>query len=516
MSLDLPPPPAPQEVSRDKIPARDGAITLRFYGLTLHISGAPITSAQLDEALIGSQLAQTVEQAMKRIGNAVFVAGYPAAQVLWAKSGADVYVLIKPGAVSGVRADAPLDRYFADLVGIYPLTDNLFERRRVLASLHADRAGVDALPRFVPDARGDGSVMEITTAPADPLPWLRLEFGNPGNRFVGRHFIEAEVTLDNRYGDEFHLMWRDAPSSINENARGGRYHEPSLSWDRVTRWGVFGAKALYADYRYRQTFSPVLFGPPDTPLKGELLQGEVSWLVPLLADFDRRWSGQAALDYNDKTTEREDNGESLQEERYTSLELTSAYLRTLSLFDRTAEAESALTLRKGLNNTGRGVIASDLDYVLLRPTVSFKYSWNEDFSSTLALAGQLSGDTLPEQEQFLLGGLGSMSAYLPGAAVGDQGYVLALSSTWTRQWWGHEFLPRIFLEYGGARLQQVSPGQRATHQRLGDAGAEIGVILSRFFEGSFTYSVPLYDEGIDQATLNATQVNFYFRVAAKF
>jgi hemolysin activation/secretion protein len=122
---------------------------------------------------------------------------------------------------------------------------------------------------------------------------------------------------------------------------------------------------------------------------------------------------------------------------------------------------------------------------------------------------------LPEQQEWLLGGQGNMTAYLPGVAVGDVGYAARAQAELTLDVLGFELKPRIFGEYGFATLQNPVAGQVTARQSLADAGAEVAIKFGKIFEGSVAWAKSIDEQGISQAELDAAKANIYFRIAAK-
>src|SRR3546814_15428450 len=68
---------------------------------------------------------------------------------------------------------------------------------------------------------------------------MQVDFGNPGNRFVGRHFLDVDLHHSDDSGDQFKLLWHTALTGISDG-RTDDYNEETLSWARVTTSGVWG------------------------------------------------------------------------------------------------------------------------------------------------------------------------------------------------------------------------------------------------------------------------------------
>src|SRR5262249_47236962 len=107
MSVELPPPATPQQGTVEQLQTQaTGGITVTSQSYQLHVAAGNI----LDEATVQNAvgLADNLSNAVRNIGAAAYLAGYPAAQVTYALSGQDLYVLVVPGKISGIRANEAL------------------------------------------------------------------------------------------------------------------------------------------------------------------------------------------------------------------------------------------------------------------------------------------------------------------------------------------------------------------------------------------------------------------------
>ena len=503
MAVALPPPQVPQQALIEQLRGNQETATAVFQNYRIHISG----DLQLPEDIINRSIggADTISNAVRNLASAAYLSGYPAAQVLYALSGTDLYVMVSTGRISAVHADFPMSKYFNVLEDAEPLTASEFERRRMLASIHADRAGVESATRFQPDGSGATILEARNTGKAEPTT-LRVEFSNPGNRFVGRNFLDLDISTSSHWGDEVHLLWREGLNGLNSSGDGSRYHEPSIAWNRVTPFGVIGAGIHYVNYDFE--FNTI-------GLHGDLRQIEALWLVPLYADFTHRWTLQAKVDRTDKKNEREDTGAIQQQEVYTSVEASTSWSQKLHLLQNESSLDAGLAVRRGLSDEHQTNTSANLNYLVYKPALGLKHPWTEHFNTSLNVNGQFTTDILPEQQEWLLGGLGSMTAYLPGVAVGDVGYVARAQAELNLDVSGFEVTPRLFGEYGFATFQNPAAGQVSERQSLGDVGVEVAFKLGKTFEGSVAWAKSVYDEGISQSELDAAKANVYFRIAAK-
>jgi hemolysin activation/secretion protein len=125
---------------------------------------------------------------------------------------------------------------------------------------------------------------------------------------------------------------------------------------------------------------------------------------------------------------------------------------------------------------------------------------------------------VPEQQQWVLGGISSLHAYVPGVAVGDSGLLLRLSGERVlldhARW---NLRLRGFLEYGAARYaQDEAPRPAGGTQALADAGAEVVLGCKPYLEMALTAAAPWFDQGVQPSVLSETRSHFFFRLTARF
>src|SRR3546814_1514510 len=111
---------------------------------------------------------------------------------IYAVDAQDIYLAIYRRRITAVQAPPALQPYFEPLLGA-PLTDSALEPRRALANVDADRAGIAAQARL--QATEGGAQLRIEPDGRElPTTGMQVDFGNPGNRFVGRHFLDRKST----------------------------------------------------------------------------------------------------------------------------------------------------------------------------------------------------------------------------------------------------------------------------------------------------------------------------------
>lgn len=514
MPIALPAPLPPVQGSADLIQAQGAAtVTASVKDTQVHVIGPEVVSKERLAATIGAAVDQS--DAVRQIQALYYAAGYPAVKVTYALAGSDLYVLVNLGKVDAVEAPAPYDRYLAGAAGAEPFTDAQLEPARTLASLHADRAGQSAVPEF----KSDGERTVLRVEPNDRGPGrssMGASFGNPGNRFVGRHFVDYFARHSFTTSDELKATGRHALTGLNEDDDAESYYEYTAGWSRVTTLGVFGITGRAVGYQ--QPITLVGFADP-VSFDGTIRQGELAWVNVLAADFDRRWTVGAKGDYTRKDFSTTQGSLVVQRQEYGSAELSTDYAQVVRPGDVTTELSAGLAVRSGLGDdeTADPVRAADQGYLLVRPTLGARTRFEGPMSISLYLTGQYSDDTVPEQQQWVMGGIGNIEAYLPGVAVGDSGGLARLQ-------WDFPALeisvlrisPRLFAEYGVSQLENPLAGESGKAQHIGDGGVSLVFALGPNLEAAVSYAESFEEKNIDQAVLDNADANAFFRISAQF
>jgi hemolysin activation/secretion protein len=137
-------------------------------------------------------------------------------------------------------------------------------------------------------------------------------------------------------------------------------------------------------------------------------------------------------------------------------------------------------------------------------------------TASFSASGQGAFNTLPQQNQWVLGGFGSLSAYYPGILVGDSGYSGRLqlqSPSWNYD--GFTVSANAYVEAGGTTFTYLAPGQ-TPWQSLTDVG--VGVNLQSPWGTSITAlsALPVGWNHVSQQVRRASRVDAYFVLSQNF
>lgn len=510
MPIGLPLPTMPQQGEVELLRASglpSASMMIGDVRLQLYAPGLPIPP-DLGAAL---QTAGTLSDAVYRIRDAYYASGYPAVRLLYATVGDELLVGVMPGTLSELEMPQRYRAYFAPLVGTAMLTDARLEPPRILASLHADRAGdsgqlalqtTDQETQLVLNPDHDGHRVATLTA----------GLGNPGNRFLGRYFADVGASIGYASGDEASLALRQALPWAQDEAD-ARYREARLAWNRVTPSGIWGAGGYYAGYRLRVSMSS---GGQRIRLDGDIAQAELNWQQLLAADFAKRWTLGARLDYTDKKLDAADGGARLQHQEYPSLEASTALSLQWPWRDRAWSLDAALSVQQGLgrDETAQPITAADLSYTLLRPAATLSAGVGKGSEFSIRASAQIAGARLPEQRQWVVGGPDNLEAFLPGVIVGDSGALLRLQFDLAPiVSGGLRWMPGVFVEAAAARFEHVPAAASAGTQSLADAGIALKASWRERVDARLSYARPLMHDGVERAVREPSGAPVFFTLA---
>lgn len=494
MAIELPPPLPPQQVPAPRIEPFAGRQTITFKTYRLHLpAGSPLPRDEALDAIAGTD---TIDQAMSALSHAWYARGELSTRLLYGVAGDDIYVLADRRRITEVRAPADIAAYFDGLTGS-ALRDDSFEQRRALASVYADRAGINAHSVLRPT--DDGAALVIEPDPTDgKRSSAEANFGNPGNRFVGSHFFDLDLRHSDTAGDQFKLLWHTALTGLGDGDADD-YNEETLTWSRATTTGVWGVTGHAFDYS------------ADDDRGGQLREGQLTWLYPLAASLQSRFLLEARADY----VNRESDGQDVHfREEYPSVQFGAHYSYSASPRVGPLDIDVGTTFRKGLRGD-TAQTGAKLDYFLWRPTASVNLSLSDNWSTGLLMAGQLTSNALPLENQWVLGGIDNVVAYRPGVVVGDSGAYATLDLQY-RGWslLGVQFTPRAFAEYGVSRYAKALDGGENHTAVLSDLGVQLKAEW-RYFEASVAAAAPIEHRNVSASTRHASDTNLLFKLTAR-
>ncbi|MDN5873068.1 MAG: hypothetical protein L0H29_01630, partial [Sinobacteraceae bacterium] len=372
-----------------------------------------------------------------------------------------------------------------------------------------DRAGVNS-NLSVANAGDDAHPDYVLKAPVEGEPgWAvhgLLDYGNIGNRYVGKDIVDGGMTVTAPFGGQLNLT---AVSNIPGSVPGSLYREFAGSLSQVTPYGIFGVDGRYV-MLHREFVG--------LHLREKIRQAGISWLFPIYVDFKRQMTFRAHATRNSLATRlTELPGIDVKSELYTALSLAFNYAQYLGA-ERHWQIQSGLGIEHGFGPHHTKLTFAQLDYWLFRPSITLKYAADAPWRVTLAMRGQLTSDTLPETKEWVLGGLNQLSAYHAGILVGDVGGVGTLRLAYANQpLWFATLTPAVFVEYGySSQRRGIGNSPRLHGQQLADAGGSLKIALGNHLAARVSIADGFYDHNLDPRIRHAHRAIYMFRVTASF
>ncbi len=550
MAIDLPPVIPPQLSTAERIEAQSsisaGTIQTRVGETPVKISGNRYLTEEQILRLTGAS--KTPSQAIRALNQAYYRSGHLLVTVYYAQRGDTVYVHVVNGELAAIEGPDSVKSHFSPLVGDDDLTVDEFERRRVLAELQAQRMGREYVIKYKTD--DDPSKLSLVFTHEEASDYSPTEFslsmGNEGNRFVGRYFGGAEIRHHFWNGTELKLEYDGALTDWGENSGGKNYHGLSLKLGKPTRLGLYGMEVSAVDYE-RDAFLvnssqpdnspvclllPVLCPTPAASRTAVVVEGEIQSAALtgeqiLFANRQHRLTVSERLEYTESEVSL-DNGQVLEDEAHGGLEVGLKYFRQSRVFGQPVRWSAQGFVESGLSGDSGTLGTEDFadavssgkrtaEYLLFKPKLGMKIGLGGSFSFDIDVLGQYAdGKQVPQQKQFVLGGISTLAAYLPGALIGDSGYYVRTKlaqDSWTV--FGMELTPSIFIEHGEAVYEDAG-GEFGRTRSLTDAGFRVEGELGRGFTTQFVTAFPISERNVNEDVAKEMEADFFWQLRKVF
>lgn len=485
---------------------------VRAGPLTYVVSGNHLLpSAEVAKALESGETPQTAIAALKQ---AYEDAGYFLVALVGEEHGQEVTIRVIQGEITHVDGPAALTQFFNGLKNDDTIRKPAVMRRTILAQQWAQTNDEQLNVRFEPAPEVGGSRMVVSATPlADSHPvGGGLTFGNYGNRYAGRYLVQGSLTAHHA-GFNASLGYARALPGLSNSTRGSFYQSGSgqLSW--TTPWGIWGVDGSTTRYHLGRAFEPLF------PKGGVDIFGATGTQLAY-ADSTRRWSVSEGLHRIHENQSVFSGAFSLYNRRYTVADLgTNFSWRFDGLGRQPAAVQGALGIKQSLDGSGfpAGTSAPVKHFTVYTANANITQTLPRDWQAKFDLSGQTTPDTLPPYEQWVLGGLGNLGAYMPGTVVGDKGYLARLqlnAPQW--RWGGFTLRPEVYAEYGTARFRYIAAGS-PRWQTLSDAG--VGLHLAwpaSHLSATLAAAAPLGSHGVDRTFREGQRIHLLFLLQASF
>ena len=550
MAIDLPPVIPPAAASADAvIEARrnESGVQATIDGVAVKVYGNQYLSDSDLVAVLES--AATPAEAVIKLAKRYYEDGHLLVSVNYARLLDSIAIIVHQKSLNQVVGAEELSSYFKGLEGDSDLKMSEFHRAKVLADLRSRRAGYDYAISYT--EQGDESVdmvLSRSEAKNHQATEFIVEANNKGSRFLGRYFGLAGIKHKTESGTQISASYQTAFTDLGESRDGEELNQVSVNVDHPFAQGLYGIDLNYVDYLREPTVStPVpgsciidtggildpllalagLCSAPTTSLQGieldaEILQATLRGEQVLYSTPWKQFSLTQRVEFVDSTIERKDSGEMLLDENYQVLEIGGRYNqnRYQSADSNASRFAANLRLRGGFGGDS-GTLdspgsARTAEFITLLPSASFEQRIADGLVMKASARGQLSDSQLPQQQQFVLGGMDSLSAYLPGVLIGDEGYHLSVAlDKALGELAGIRITPSVFAEMGASRYQDAS-GELGDMQSLADAGLRVKFEYGKWLYSEMVAAAPLYDDVADDDFIERLEADFYWRLRLTF
>ncbi|MEX1670733.1 ShlB/FhaC/HecB family hemolysin secretion/activation protein [Zhongshania guokunii] len=562
MAIDFPSALPPQLTTVEQIVSTAAAgapYTGLVNGYELRVSGNHFLNEEELESIFTA--AKTPSQAIFLMNSMVLRKGHLLVLMQYAPEGSVVYIHAVQARLAQVKG-AGVAEFFKDLEGDTDLTRGEFERARVMANVKSQRVGVNYSASFEVDENQADSVALVFTPEAivdyDATD-VFVQFGNQGSRYVGRYFGDIGMNHNFSDGSRIGVGYETAFTDFGESRGGEDYHRIQLTADRPFTSGLYGITVSHIEYAQNlgrtagastitnsglvcDVLSALdLCSPGLVTTTGQSLDLDadinivaLSGEQVLASDLAYRFNLFEKFEYIDSQLDVP-GFDSLQDEKYGTLEFGAKYFAAQKIGDTSFRWSAQLSIKAGVTGDS-GTLGSyeqfkadyfvenpsatsapevtpaarTAEFVTILPKVAAKLPLSESTELNASFSAQLANEQLPQQQQWVLGGMNTLSAYLPGVMSGDSGHFSELNLQHTLLMGGFDVKARVFVEYGVAWFENAG-GSAGDERSIVDVGVRASSELGWGVTVDAVVARPLMDDGFaSSAALERLEADFYF------
>jgi hemolysin activation/secretion protein len=518
MTPDLPPSPpdaAPQATLVSPAKPSGEQIAIESHGYYYVVSDNTLLSR--DVILASLAPAEDPKAAVEALRQAYLRAGYFMAAVRAEVRGKLVALQVIQGRITEEDMAPSLAPFYGGIAGRDDLDRNTVIRKSALAEAYAARQGQRPKVSFSPAQQVGGSKITVTE---EPIPGARnwnagLAFGDLGSRFSSRYLASANAAVRPGSGIELTAGYAQGLPGLSEASQGSTYHALSLGVTAVTPWGLYGATTTDTKYRIGTAAAPV---NPD----GKITTYGANGTQLVYANEVSRWAINESFTHTDNVVTGFDGLFTITEQHYDFVSVGTTFGTSVAAFGQAAGVNGGLTISKGLSPR-EGTFLPDEPgranpgFTIYQANVGYTQPLPQGFSAALNVNGQWADATVPQNQQWVLGGLGNLTAWLPAVLIGDMGSLARASvSMPAREWMGVTVSGGVFVEGGIARSYYTLPGVPVT-RGLADAGLNVSASLKGGTSLLLAYAWPIASRNLDPDALDRLdRSHLYFSLNQAF
>ncbi len=508
-----PPPPTIQMLappSYGKTP-----VTLVSHGYQYVVTGNTLLPAHRIRHILAQ--ASTPQAGVGALVAAYRKEGYFLVAVKASVAGKHVDVMVIQGRITEKHVAHGLGWFYTGLRG-EDLTSASLIRRNILASIYSERNGYQLQPSLSPAPTYGGTALTVDQSSLPEYRWIggNLLFGNYGSRYTSSYLVGGSFYLHPGDGVELTGGYTYGIPGLNQSSIGSNYYQANAGISEVTPWGIYGFTSLLTHYKLGKISAPYYFA-------GNVQQYTLTGMQLLYADVSNRVSvNEGISEVRNKETIL--NGAyTLMQQDYDYYTLGASYTRLLHLYGYNGAVTLGFNYNQGISGY-HGTFVREPG----APSPRFHYlTFNLNYSQGLPLGmslqltgnGQWAFNTLPSNQQWVIGGYGNVSAYYSGIITGDSGYAgrLMLQSPALHRY-GLTATGSLFFETAGATSYYLSPHQ-APWQNLSDVGLGVNLSSSWGTKISAVAALPISTSVFPAsvaANLSNDRINAYFILQQSF
>lgn len=523
MAFDIPPlaqapapPPPPAVVSGAQDPAP--SIFADSHGFHYAVAGNTLLSPDVVKATL--EAAATPKEAIDALAREYVNRGYFLTALTGQVDRQLVSIKVIQGRLTESEMTPDLAPYFGGIEGRDDLQRSTIFRKSSVAEFYSSRQGMRPVVSFAKAQEVGGSKIIVSEEPLEGArQWSAgVNFGNLGSRFSSRYLASAYGALRPGAGLELTANWSQGLPGLTNASGGSLYHSGTVGASIVTPWGIYGATYNGINYRIGGEAGAGLFPKGDIQISG------VTGTQLLYADETTRWAVTEAFTHTQNVVDvftDSDQTFRLTDQRYDFVSLGTSYNKSLRVFGFNANIQTGLTAMQGLTPP-RGtfvpiVVGSpNTRFSLIQANVNYQQALPANYVLGVAVSGQWSDSTLPQNQQWILGGLGNLSAWLPAVILGDLGGLGRVSVNappWT--WDRFTVSGAAFVEAGVTRFH-ITPAISPVTRSLGDAGFSISGSIAGGTSLTLAYALPVYYRNVDRNVVDQQRAQVYFSLSQSF
>ena len=520
MAADLPPAtPDAAPVAAIVAPAPAAApINVEANGFLYSVAGNTLLPAATIEALLRDtkspkEAVDALERAYRQAGFLFIAVGAQVNQRL-------VAIRVLQGRITEVAAPADLVPCLRRVMDREGLTRRDLLLQSALVDFYTARQGTRVRATFAPAEQVGGTKMTIAEEPIPGAkPWnATLAFGNLGSRFSSRYTAAASGALRPGGGLELSAGYTQGLPGLADDSAGSSYKGVQLGTSLVTPWGLYALSYSRTQYRLGERTAPLY-------PSGDIETGGITGTQLVYADEAARVTlNQSLIRVSNKQTVFDSDDAVLTAQDYTYATLGATYNRAVVLFGQGASFGAGVTYQQGLSpRTGTfdpdGPGVPNPRYSLGQANVSLSGSLPAGFSAAATVSGQFTDDTVPQNQQWVIGGVGNLSAWLPAVLVGDSGALARLAVTGPGYRWGDFGVSgAVFAEAGLTRFSYRPDGDPVTRS-LADVGLSVTGATTFGLTATLAYAWPVWYRNVSGAireSADSNRANLYFTLNQSF